>query len=174
MRTANTRIWAIGAIGFIGGTVFGADAATTAGVTGRGRDATAVATANYTGEAGFARTNSRSGEVNQARGIAVGFDENGLALSLSNAVEHRGLAVASNFNINIDRDGDVSTSSGVALARGGREREVSVGGATGHNQPVVSTATARTERGGLAHVVTRAEQHRARPERVIVRRMRGR
>lgn len=173
MRAWNMRLATIAGLGFIGGVAFAADAATSAGVGGRSGNGTAVATANYSGDAGYARTNSRSGEVNHARGIAVGFDENGLALSLSNAVEHRGLAVASNFNLSIDRNGDVSTSSGVALARGGRERDVQVSGAAGHERPAAAQATARTERGGVAQAITRAEQHRTRTERVIVRRTRG-
>lgn len=175
MRAMHMQLSMLTGLGLFCGLSFAADAATSAGVTARNSGpGVATATAQYTGDAGYARTSSHSGDVSRARGIAVGVDENGLAISLSNAVEHNGLALATNFNINIGRDGDVSTSSGLALGRGGSQREAAVVGSAGHNRPALSIANARTERGGVAQVVTRAEQRPARPERVIVRRVRPR
>lgn len=175
MRGLYMRMAAMIGISAICGWAMAADAATSAGVTGRnGQPGTATATAHYAGEAGYARTTSRSGTITQARGIAVGVDQNGLALSLSNAVEHRGLAVATNFNLSIGRDGEVSTSNGVAIGRGGQEREVMAGGAAGAGRPAVSQASARTEHGGSAQAFTRAQQLRPYAERVLIRRIRSR
>lgn len=175
MRGFYMRLAAMIGISTVCGWAAAADAATSAGVTGRnGRLGTATATAHYSGEAGYARTSSRSGNTNQARGIAVGFDRNGLALSLSNAVEHRGLAVATNFNLAIGADGEVSTSNGVAIGRGGQEREVMAGGAAGTGRPAISQASARTEHGGSAQAHTRAHHSQPAVERLLIRRIRSR
>ena len=39
---------------------------------------TAAATASFAGERGFTRTQTRTGDVNHARAVAVGIDEDGL------------------------------------------------------------------------------------------------
>ena len=109
------------------------DARTTAGAssnpfTGGG---TATATAAHNAPIGFARTDTRSGPINAARGVAVGVDRDGITLSVSAALAPKlGPAVAANFNMTIDRDGDVSRSTGLAVAKGPGTREVNVGGET--------------------------------------------
>lgn len=151
----------------------GADVATSASVGGsRSGPGAATATAHYEGDVGFARTTSNSGKVNLARGVAVGFDEDGLSLSVSNAIAtRRGPAIATNFNLSIDRDGDVSSSSGIAVANGPFQREASAGGSVGNRpgQAAISTATGKTDPFGRVSVETRAEQHRAQPV-VVIRR----
>ena len=117
----------------LSGMAWAGDAQTsaTAGSGGRQRDGTASATASYDGDIGFARTRSKSGRVNVARGIAVGFDRDGLSLSVSNAIAgRRGPAIATNFNLSIGLDGQVSHSSGLAVADGSSQRTVSAGGET--------------------------------------------
>lgn len=147
------------------GIALASDAATSATVSGGlGGPGTAAATARYTGDAGFARTDTRSGNISTARGVAVGVDRDGLALSVSHAVTlPNGQAIGTNFNLSLDRDGDVSHSTGVALARGPIERSVTVGGSAGTSgAPARSVATARSDRFGEARVQTHAEQRRVR------------
>ena len=106
-----------------------AETSATAGGNRYRSNGTAAATARYTADIGFARTRSRSGRISTARGIAVGFDENGLTLSASHAVAGRfGLAVATNFNLSIGTDGSVSLSHGGAVAIGPAHRSASAGG----------------------------------------------
>jgi hypothetical protein len=94
----------------------------------------AGATANYNGDddgVGFARTRTRTGNVNLARGVAVGFDRDGLDLSLSHAFAPKfGPAYAGTFNLSIGADGQVSGGYGGVLARGGESRSVEAGGVT--------------------------------------------
>ncbi|MGE0481743.1 MAG: hypothetical protein AB7Q17_14855 [Phycisphaerae bacterium] len=144
---------------------FASDASSSATVSGGfGRPGSAGATASYNGDAGFARTDTRSGNISTARGVAVGVDRDGLALSVSHAVTlPNGQAIGTNFNLSLDRDGDVSHSTGVALARGPIERSVTVGGSAGTNgAPARSIATARSDRFGETRVQTHAEQRRIR------------
>ncbi len=107
---------------------FASDAETSASAgPGRNGAGAASATAHYEGDYGFARTNSRTGQINVARGVAVGVDEDGISLSFSNAIAPRfGPAIATNFSMSIDADGRVSTSTGRAEAD--RSATVSVGG----------------------------------------------
>jgi hypothetical protein len=132
---------------------------------GSGRNGPAVATAGYTGEVGFARTDSRSGPVNLARGVAVGVDENGLSLSVSHAVATpRGPAVATNFNLSIGTNGEVSHSTGTAISTGGRERSASAGGSTAtriRNGGSVSFASGRAARNGTVVARTDATHDRS-------------
>lgn len=90
----------------------------------------AAATAGYTGNGqGYARTDTRTGQVNFASGVAIGLDERGLTFSASNALAGRfGPAIASNLNITIGRDGSVASSGGLSTAQGGVSRTVSAGG----------------------------------------------
>jgi hypothetical protein len=133
----------IGSLAFTAFAVAG-DAETSAGVA-RGPlvgGNAATATAHYEGKLGFARTDTNSGRVTTARGVAVGVDKNGLTLSVSNAVAAKfGPAVAATFNISIGRDGDVSKSTGVSVARGPLGKEASAGG---------SATTNRRDAGGSA------------------------
>lgn len=137
----------------------------------------AAATARYEGDVGFARTQTRSGRVTTAQGVAVGVDEDGLALSLSRAVDTPwGPAIASNFNLSIERDGDVSFSTGRSVAQGAFERTASAGGGATTGRQAIrgtawSTASGHSDALGRVTAQTHAEQHRAvtrAPRRVIV------
>lgn len=116
----------------------------------------ATATARYDGDLGFARTETRSGRVNLARGVAVGVDEDGLALSLSTAVApSRGPAFAVSFNLSISESGEVAHSLATSRAAGGAGRTVTVGGSAGASRAgAISTALAsgRTTGGGMVKV----------------------
>ena len=140
----------------------------TAGSSGRG-PGTAAATANYAGGGrGYADTHTRSGKVNLARGIAVGFDREGLSLSTSYAVAGRiGPAVAGTFNLQIGRNGSVSTGVGHTVAQGDRSRTVSASGGTGSTRrstPAWATATGQTGPRGSVRATT-ATRHRPPPHR---------
>lgn len=129
----------------------------------------AGATAAYDGDVGFARTDTHSGQVNLARGVAVGVDENGITLSVSNALATKnGNAVAANFNLAIDRDGDVSHSGGVTVSKGPLEREASAGGsATNGNRwsaPVTTAvASGKTDPWGTVEAQTHSKTDVVRP-----------
>ena len=133
------------------------------------RNGTAAATARYDGNLGFARTNTRSGPVSSARGVAVGVDRNGLSLSVSNAAASRfGPAVATTFNLSIDRDGSVSRSGGLAVSQGPIHRSATAGGRVGtgrQGHAPMAFATGETDRFGRVHAVTRSRDHR--PRRVV-------
>jgi hypothetical protein len=138
------------------------DAETSATATGnRGRSGSATAAARYEGDTGFARTDTRTGRVNVARGVAVGVDEDGVSLSVSLAVAPQvGLGLATTFNMTIDRDGDVATSVGSALAFGGTSRTVTAGGvatATPFRPFASATVGGVTRNGGIVRVVTHSE-----------------
>lgn len=150
---------------------FASSAATNASagrdILGRGN---AQAYATYDGDAGFARTDTRTGRVNIARGVAVGVDEDGLSLSVSTAFDPKhGPAIASNFNLSIGRDG-ASHSHGLALANDRNERQVSAGGAVTANRrgPLArSTAQASTSPFGQAIARTSSNTHRSQPRLTI-------
>jgi len=157
-------------------TALASDAETSAAAASNGlrRDGYAAATAEYDGRVGFARTDSRSGPVNLARGVAVGVDEDGLSLSISNAVATRfGPAIATNFNISIERDGDVSTSNGVVVARSPISRSVTAGGGATAGRfgggGATSFATGQTDRFG--RVDAKSESHAHRPLRTVLRKL---
>lgn len=155
------------------------DAATSA-TAGRGPGGgNAAATARYEGEVGFARTNTQTGRVNLARGVAVGIDDDGLSLSISNAIAtSHGPAVASTLNLSIDRDGSVATSSGVSVANGPIQREATAGGQTSTGRggaTAQALASGRTDRFGQVRATTHSESRRpafVEPRRVRV--LRGR
>ncbi len=140
------------------------DARTSAGATSNPLNGggSATATAAYNAPIGFARTNTRSGPINAARGVAVGVDKDGLTLSVSTALAPKlGPAVAANFNITIERDGDVSRSSGIAVAKGPANREVNVGGETHSGRfgaGSSSNATAKAPH-GTVRVITRSRSN---------------
>lgn len=146
---------------FLTASTFAGDAATsaTAGSNPRTGGGTAAATATYDGRVGFARTDTRSGRVNTARGVAVGVDENGLSLSVSTAVAGRvGPAIATNFNLTIDRDGDVAHSTGVSVANGPGPREVTAGGSTGATRNTIGATSFGHAKAphGTVRVITRS------------------
>jgi hypothetical protein len=116
-----------------------------------GRPGTADATAHYQGDIGLARTHTKSGDINIARGIAVGVDEDGASLSLSYALApDRGPGIGGTFNLSVDRDGRTSGGHGHVLAEGGRQRQVEVSGATrtGYGRPHTTIRAGGHTRGG--------------------------
>lgn len=120
--------------------------------TGYGRG-NAEASARYEGQIGFARTNSKTGKVSLARGLAVGVDHNGLSLSASHALSLRGgVAVARNFNFTLGRNGQVAVSGGRSLSLGAHQRSAGVSGYSGvwNSQPTaVSTAYGKSDPRGI-------------------------
>lgn len=166
--------WMLGlAVWGLTSAAFASDAQTsaTAGSNRNSRNGTAQATASYEGDVGFARTDSRSGRVNQARGVAVGVDEDGLSLSVSQAIApNRGPALATNLNIAIGNDGRVSTSVGTALANGPLHNEATAGGqatAAGRNSTAQSLASGNTDRFG--RVIARTDARQTGPRLLTVR-----
>lgn len=129
------------------------------------RNGSAAATARYDGDIGFARTETSSGDVSRARGVAVGVDKDGLTFSLSNAfVARNGLGLATNLNISIDRDGRVSRSGGIALADSPFERSVTAGGGASNDRgraAMTAYATGRTDPYGRVDARTYADSSRA-------------
>src|SRR5262245_12269698 len=91
---------------------------------------TANATAGYNGDGrGYARTDTRTGNVNFAQGVSWGIDELGISFSASSAVATRFLpATASNLNISIGFDGSVGSSGGFSVADGPIDRYANAGG----------------------------------------------
>lgn len=132
---------------------------------------TVAATATYQGDRGYARTQTRTGEVNHARAVAVGIDENGLSVSISHAVASQdGPAFATNFNYTFSRNGDVARSSGQVTASGGVERSVAVSGQTssGRGGPAASSlATGRTTPGGIVRANVRSDHERGQGGRLV-------
>ncbi len=175
-RTHNTWTWMSSLALLLPASTLASDAETSASAGSN----TAMATAHYQGDIGFARTNTRTGRINVARGVAVGVDENGLSLSLSSAIApRRGPALATNFNMSIGRDGQTSTSVGRAVASGSRDRTVAVSGntTTRHNGSVMSMASGRTGRGGTVQAHTESRSTRVlraptRPPHVVERKLR--
>lgn len=148
------------------------DAETSATATGgRGRSGTATATARYAGDAGFARTDTRTGNANLARGVAVGVDENGISLSVSLAIApQRGPAYATNFNLTFDTNGDGATSFGNVVATGGTRRTVTAGGraTTAPRGPVAtSMASGVARNGGIVRTVTHSDRREVAVRRII-------
>lgn len=139
-----------------------------------GRPGDAGATARYEGDVGFARTEARSGRVSTARGVAVGADEHGVSLSISNAVATPLGAVGTTFNLSIGPDG-VSASRGAAVSVGGRERGVAVGGATDSRgvRPAQAISRGFTRGGGVVRATSDARDD-IRPRSVRVLRRFGR
>lgn len=144
----------------------GAGTSATAGSSRWSVNGTAAATAEYQGNAGWTRTEAQSGRINTATGVAVGVDEDGIALSVSNALATPGgPALAGNFNLSIDRNGGVSGSFGVTSASGPHFREASAGGAsatTRHGGTAISEASGRTDDHGVVRTRTGASNVPAR------------
>jgi hypothetical protein len=128
----STRLMTVIAL-FLGAAspAFGGEASTSAAATGNFRGpGTATASAGSIGPGqGFARTSTRSGNVNFASGVALHVDDSGMCFSASNALAGRfGAALATTFNLCIGRDGSVASSGGLSTADGGVSRGVSAGG----------------------------------------------
>jgi hypothetical protein len=151
-----------------------AETSASAGSNRSRRNGTATATARYVGDIGSARTQTRSGRVNVARGVAWGLDENSLSLSVSNAIAPRnGPAVATTFNLSIGTDGRVSHSTGTSVARSPVYRSVSASGSVGTTRraAAMSSASSKSDRFGRVRAVTRSRDYRPR-HRAEVRRYR--
>lgn len=86
----------------------------------------ARAEASYDGPAGLARTDTRVGRVNFARGLAVSYGLEGVSLSQSIGVSHGGLSTAHNFQLSIG-PGGTHLSRGGVVSRGGDARAVTGG-----------------------------------------------
>lgn len=138
------------------------DASATSGWGNQGGTAQANASWDGDGGRGLTRTDTRTGRVNLARGLAVGIDRDGLDLSFSHAIAgNRGPGYAGTFNLSIGRDGSVSHSYGGAVSRGGYRRSVEAGGAASSRPGGIALASAggRTWGGGIVQARTRS-QHR--------------
>ncbi|MGE3181447.1 MAG: hypothetical protein AB7N71_07450 [Phycisphaerae bacterium] len=149
-----------------------AGSSATAGYDNRTRGGVAEATAEYDGRIGWARTNTETNRRgSNAQGVAVGVDNDGVSLSVSNAhATNRGPALASTFNLSIGRDGDVSTSFGLTTANGPIAREASAGGETATRRSggtAVAYADGATDRFGRVDSFTHAEQTPARSIRGV-------
>jgi hypothetical protein len=152
----------------LGGAAMASEAGSSAAAGGRtgGSSGFANATAHYEGDIGFANSKTHSGEVNFGRGVAIGLDENGLSLSISHALATKfGPAIATNFNLSIDRDGDVSSSHGIAVGEGPLHRAAEAGGATSAGRRdggATSFARADSDRFGRARAHSESLQSRDR------------
>ncbi len=165
MKRGMMRLAAMGLMLSGASAALASEAETRASADGRrGGAGTASAEARYEGDVGFARTDSRSGNVSSARGVAVGLDEDGLSFSISNAIAgRRGIALASNLNITIGLDGEVAVSGGNSVARGPISRGASAGGLASNNGGIaraISEAAARSDRFGSARASTWSESSR--------------
>jgi len=141
MKAANTLVHITGITTLLLGAspTLASDAETSAVASASpwGRAGRAAATAAYEGDIGFARTRADSGRVSLARGVAVGVDQDGLALSVSHAVATPfGAAVGANFNFSIGRDGRIAARRQLALRRGLFASAVRVGGHAGTGRPI--------------------------------------
>jgi len=127
------------------------------------RNGTAAASARYDGQLGFARTRTRSGRINLARGVAVGIDRSGVSLSVSNAIAPKlGPAIGTSFNISIGRDGQVSASRGLSVSQGSAYRSATAGGraSTGrHGRAASALASGKTGRFGRVQATTSSEHY---------------
>jgi hypothetical protein len=136
----------------------------------------ASATARYEGDVGFARTQSTSGAVSSARGVAVGLDEDGLSLSISRAVSTpRGPAIATNFSLSIGTDGGLAANTSLSRANGPLEASATAGGrvSTGERTPLgrtppvaVGMASGRSDPWGRVQATSHAVTSRGVPVRV--------
>ena len=159
-------------------TTLGSEAATQASVTnGRRGNGSAMATAQYEGTVGLARTRTQTGKVTLARGLAVGFDEDGLSVSVSHGVaSRRGPAYAGTFNLAINPNGQVSGSYGGVLSRGGSSRSATAGSsvqAARRGGSATAFATGHTRGGGTVKASTQSYQRRVRVARAVQSKLRS-
>ena len=171
MKTAKATMAALMAMGMWTGMATASQAETSAGVSGSRHGATtAEATARYDGDVGLARTDTRTGRISLARGLAVGLDRNGLTLSASHALGTRsGFGVARNFNLSIGRDGRVAVSGGRTVSYGSQRRSAEAGGVAraGHGRTGASSwAAGSSDRRGFVRTGTHARSFKPRPKHV--------
>ncbi|HOW73192.1 MAG TPA: hypothetical protein PKY77_21555 [Phycisphaerae bacterium] len=154
----------IGAMGAVNA-MAGQAATRAAASSGRGGKAgTAAATADYQGHGNgpsLTKTQAITGDVNFARGVAVGADQDGIDLSFSHAIAGRlGLAYAGTLNISIGHDGKVSTSYGGVLSEGGKARSVEAAGSASSDRhgggSAQASATGHTAGGGEVKAYTQS------------------
>ena len=142
-----------------------ANTSATAGSRGFG-PGTAAATANYDGNGiGFTKTQANSGNnLNFARGLSIGFDEDGLSLSHSYAVAPRfGPAIGGTMNLHIGTDGQSSLSTGRVKSSGDPSRRVAVSGSAGSHRgrsQAVSATRGVTGPRGAVRASTHSAQRR--------------
>ena len=128
----------------------------------------ATATARYDAPIGFANAETRSGKIELARGVAVGVDRSGVTLSVSTALATRsGPAIASTFNLAIDRSGDVSRSGGVVISSGPIQREATASGSAasggrGGEPATTALASGRSDPLGRVEAQTHSKTDRVR------------
>lgn len=170
------RYAAVAMMGSMGMSVaFAGEASTSASAgNGIGGNGTAGATANYDGHGGlgFARTRADSGKLSRARGIAVGFDEDGLDVSFSHALASRfGPAYAGTFNMSIGLDGQVNSGYGSVLSQGGLARSAEAGGSSRSDRfgggGATAYATGNTVGGGWVDAQTHTSSRRVYQPRFV-------
>lgn len=153
------------------------DASTSANASGGRGPGSASASAHYEGDAGFARTDTRTGRVNIARGVALGVDEDGISLSVSTAIAPRlGPALATTFNISIGTNGESAVGTGRVTALGGLVRSAgAAGGARADRDGAAASAagTGRTAPGGIVKVKT-VSRHEPSERHLVARLLRHR
>lgn len=86
----------------------------------------ARADAGYDAPRGIARTETQVGRVNLGRGLAVGYGPNGISLSHSIGVNHRGVGTAHNFQMSVGPHGTHIGHGGVVTS-GGNSRVITGG-----------------------------------------------
>jgi hypothetical protein len=86
----------------------------------------AGAEASYDGPAGIARTDTRVGRVNFARGLAVSYGPQGISLSQSIGVSRGGVGTAHNFQLSVGPQGRHASHGGV-VSHGGDTRVITGG-----------------------------------------------
>jgi hypothetical protein len=169
MKTMNRTMMMATIFGALTAATLGGETATsaTAGSNGRG-PGYAGATADYNGNGiGVTRTKAETGRINFARGLSLGFDEDGLSLSTSYALAPKyGPAVGGTFNMNIGLDGQRSASFGQTVASGDRNRTVTAGGFAGSNRgmgragaTVTGTTGPRGEVRSMTRSLSSQDQH---------------
>ena len=159
-----------GAMGVVGlgllwgqGAAMASEAGTSASAGGQPGQDSAAASAHYEGDRGWAHTDTRSGAFGMADGVAIGVDQNGFSVSVSDAVSLGGQAVAGGFSLSADRSGTVTTSGGVSQASGASQRTASADATTSnaahdHAAQAVSHAAASSDPDGTAQASTQSSQ----------------
>ena len=120
MKPNQSKLVALLSIALLAASASASDARTSASAASNGRrSGTAAASATYKGDVGFARTDTRTGQINLARGVAVGVDDRGLSLSVSTA-----LAELVNFRKSRYPAGSINRRFGMAAMRSDKPMRV--------------------------------------------------
>lgn len=155
LRTKTFCLTSLICLGLLSNVMAGT-ATTNANATSGFGPGSATANAAYTGGGqGRVRTDTRTGTVNFARGMAIGTDRDSIDFSVSYAVASPFLpAAASTFNLSIGRDGSVSSSNGLSVAGPAPFRSVTAGGFAGSapgGSVSGATVSGRSEPFGTVH-----------------------